>query len=120
MRHKLGCLINDQPVTRIFVSLPFLGRRYEEVQIEIDRIRRIANKRLHTLVQVIPSYILVDAPSKREAPWYLSKSIERMSDADYVFFHPRWREGRGCHVEHLCCELYDIPMIELTEEDLKS
>lgn len=40
--------------------------------------------------------------------YYLSKSIEKMSQCDIVVFVTGWEKARGCQIEHAIAEKYEI------------
>ena len=42
---------------------------------------------------------------------FLAKSLENMSLCDAAYFVPGWKNARGCRIEHLVCENYDIPIL---------
>lgn len=42
----------------------------------------------------------------------LGVSIAVMSTADLVVFAPNWSDARGCMIEHECCHLYGVEIIE--------
>ena len=42
----------------------------------------------------------------------LAAAIEKIDKVDYVFFAPGWEEARGCRVEHMIAEEYNIPIYE--------
>lgn len=44
----------------------------------------------------------------------LGKAIQRMGEADVVFFTDNWAAGRGCIVEREVATLYELPVLELS------
>lgn len=52
------------------------------------------------------------APPCVNSLWYLGKSIEFLSKADYAYFAKGWENYRGCRIEHECAVQYGIKIIE--------
>ena len=43
--------------------------------------------------------------------WFLSKSLEKMSECDAVYFCKGWANARGCRLEHEAALRYDLRCI---------
>ena len=56
----------------------------------------------------IEAYLELDFESNpnRLALWHLGRSIQQLSQADFVYFIPEFCDSRGCKVERLILELY--------------
>ncbi len=98
---------------KVFISLPMRGRSKEQIEANIEEIkRRVADKYgneyqieyLHTLVKEEP-------PAQNKRLWYLSKSLEILAQADLVVFGEGWQNASGCKIEHACATEYDIPIL---------
>ncbi len=48
-----------------------------------------------------------------ERLWYLGHSIQLLSTADLVIFANDAADAKGCVVQRLICEMYDIPFLEM-------
>lgn len=99
---------------KVFISQPMRGLSDDEIIIVRDAIWRIVQEKHGDDCEIIESW-------KPHMPSYnpvvaLSLGIEKLADADVVYFAPGWDEARGCVVEHVVAELYNIPLVEL--EDL--
>lgn len=99
---------------KAFISQPMNGMSDDEIIIVRDSIYRLIQKRHGENCEIIESW-------KPHMPSYnpvtaLALSIEKLADADVVYFAPDWDEARGCVIEHAIAELYGIPRVEL--EDL--
>lgn len=94
---------------KLFISQPMNGKSDKEILDERNKIIDIANKYFGE-VEVIDSFIK-DAPANANGLWYLSKSLEFLSEADLVYFAPGWEEARGCKIEHECAIEYDVKII---------
>lgn len=49
--------------------------------------------------------------------YYLGSAINTMSGCDAVYFVDGWESAKGCCVEKLVCDLYDIPHLVERKED---
>ena len=61
-------------------------------------------------VEIIDSFF-ENAPVDMKPLWYLSKSLELLSEADAAYFVDGWNSARGCNVEHVCAATYGIEII---------
>lgn len=101
----------------VFVSLPMHGRSEEEVTQEMRRIFgefREWNDNAKVFLNKDDHYTLIDNYHKdlpEDAPRlvYLGDSIQKMVLADVIIFAPGWREAKGCRIERLLAQEYDIP-----------
>ena len=101
---------------KVFVSVPTLGRADSEVDAEksaiLDRLRAVHDEP----VELIDSYVSEDAPvsGDRAGAWYLGESIKRLATADAACFADGWEKARGCRIERLVCERYNIPVFSIS------
>ena len=116
---KRGLSLKECDTLNTFISLPFGEKSWEEIESEIQAIRRVIAKMFKgKWIRVIPSYIFKDPPEESTPSiWFLGKTLERMSSADIVVFSPDWNTARGCRVEHFCAVEYGMEIVELTNED---
>jgi len=62
---------------------------------------------------VIVKYYLKDFKPENNIPVkYLSRSIDKLADADIAYFGGDWKEARGCKIEHEIAIAYGIQTIE--------
>ena len=96
---------------KVFIIQLMNGKTEEEIKSE----RREIAKELRSYgYDVIDSFISQDAPEMVNIPiYYLGKSIEALSRADYIYLASGWEKGRGCRVEKLVADEYDIPEVSL-------
>ena len=95
---------------KLFISQPMRGKTNEEILAVRQKAVEVAEKHLGEKVEVIDSFFQ-DAPVDAKPLWFLGKSIEMLSTADVAYFAEGWDEARGCKVEWLCAESYEIPYI---------
>lgn len=98
---------------RVFISQPMRGKTGDEILRERDAILAMLPGILGEPVELIDSYLGDEAADSKKPLWYLSKSLEIMSDADLVVFAPGWEEARGCAIEHKCASEYGYDMLEV-------
>lgn len=92
---------------KVMISQLMNGKSEEEIIKErervIKKIKESGNEYIDTVYKEE-----ADGEVKNKRIYYLGRSIEDMSKADIVYFMEGWREGLGCRVEHLICDLYGI------------
>ena len=96
---------------KVFIIQAMNSRSDDEILSE----RRAIVERLREYgYEPIDSYISEDAPEWAYAPvWYLGRSVELLSRADYIYLTPGWEAGRGCRIEQAIAEEYNIPEVIL-------
>lgn len=103
---------------KVFISQP-MGGIYQD---KFERDRAAAKQHIYNALGGIPiefieSYIEENPDinfrfKSREPIWYLAQALILLADADYIYFVNGWQTARGCKVERLVAEEYDIPIIE--------
>lgn len=103
---------------KVFISQP-MGGIYKD---KFERDRAAAKQHIYNALGGIPiefikSYIEENPDinfrfKSREPIWYLAQALILLADADYIYFVNGWQTARGCKVERLVAEEYDIPIIE--------
>lgn len=94
---------------KLFISVPMKGRMEENIRNSIEKMHRIAEAVFGEELEVIDSYIEHKPPqNSNEAIWYLGKSLEKLSKADY-FIGIRWSDCfGGCNIESEVAIRYGI------------
>ena len=95
---------------KIFASLPMAGKSYAEIRKGQESLLRKAKDILGEPVELIES-LFTDAPNGSAPLWYLARSLELLSSADYVIFAAGWATARGCRIEHRCAVEYGIKIL---------
>lgn len=91
---------------KIFISQPMKDKSEEQILAEREEIIKYVKSKLRVDdITVLDSYF-TDVPDNCKPLWYLGRSIELMSWADIVVFANKWREYRGCFLEHECAKRY--------------
>lgn len=95
---------------KLFISCPMKGRTEENIRKSIEKMHKIAEIVFDEKLEVIPSYI-EDKPPKgnKEAVWYLGRSIQLLSEADYFIGIEHFGIFRGCMIENDIARNYEIP-----------
>lgn len=86
------------------------GKTSEEIEFERDKAIEAASKELNEDVEMIDSFFK-DSPVLTNPLLYLAKSLELLATADITYFANGWEQARGCRIERLCAEEYNIPVI---------
>ena len=90
---------------KVFISQPMNGKTEEEIRVERERIIKEIKATFGDKVKILDT--LFDFGNKPPL-YYLAKSIEKLSEADWAYFAPGWEEARGCKIEYECAKAYDI------------
>ena len=96
---------------RLFISQPMRGKSNEEIRQVRNESVVIAHNITNDDIEVIDSFFQ-DAPIDAKPLWFLGKSLELLSTADFVYFAEGWDKTRGCIIEHECAVRYGIPIIK--------
>jgi hypothetical protein len=100
---------------KVFISQPMNGISNEKIRKDREKIIKILEGKGY---EIIDSIIAENAPENtKEAVYYLGKSIELLSTADYICMMLGWQYARGCSIEWSVATDYGIE--RLYEEDLK-
>lgn len=101
-------------VYRIYISQSTYGKSEIEIAQEKQVLVERAKKRFGEveLLEVKLSHIPEDA----QPLWFLSKSLEVMSQADVVYFANGWEESKRCRLENQCAMAYGINIVEVYSE----
>jgi hypothetical protein len=94
---------------KVFISQPMKNRTNEEIEIERKKIVDLIKKHFSS-AEIIDSF-MKDAPVNANPLWYLSKSIEFLSQADLAVFAEGYEAARGCSIEHSCAKEYGIKIL---------
>lgn len=95
---------------RLFISQPMRDKSNVEILAERNKAIEVANKQLNEEVEVIDSFFK-DSPALTNPLLCLAKSLELLATADIAYFADGWEQARGCRIERLCAEEYNIPVI---------
>lgn len=86
------------------------GKSNAEILAERNKAIEVASKQLNEEVEVIDSFFK-DSPALTNPLLCLAKSLELLATADIAYFADGWEQARGCRIERLCAEEYNIPVI---------
>lgn len=95
---------------RLFISQPMRDKSNAEILAERNKAIEVASKELNEEVEVIDSFFK-DSPALTNPLLCLAKSLELLATADIAYFADGWEQARGCRIERLCAEEYNIPVI---------
>ena len=98
---------------KLFISQPMRGLTDDEILKARDEIKNRAEKIVGEPLELINSFF-EDYPEEiiKSIPvWYLGKSIQLLSQADFVYFASDWRNARGCRIEYEIANAYGIKVI---------
>lgn len=98
---------------KLFVSVPMKGRTKEDIKNSIECMHKIAEIAFGEELELIDSYIEDTPPANiKLSIWYLGKSIELLSQADY-FIGINDHHYPGCQAEFFVAKNYGIKLLML-------
>lgn len=98
---------------KLFISQPMRDKTDEEILAVREKAIASAERYLGEKVEVIDSFFRGMYHEEKNQPLYLlGKSLEKMAQADVVYFAKGWEDARGCQVENVCAIAYGIDVIE--------
>lgn len=93
---------------KIFISQPMKDKTNQEIEKRREEIKNECRRLFGSeQVEFVDSFFK-DAPHDARPLWFLGKSIELLSTADYAIFDLDWKESRGCRIEHECALQYGL------------
>lgn len=99
---------------KVFISQPMQGLTDEEILQTRERAIAYAKAILphpkDEEIEIIDSFFQ-GATLENRPLWFLGKSLQLLSTADYCLFIGDWAKSRGCKIEHECCVQYGIRTI---------
>ena len=99
---------------KIFISQPMKHKTNEEIEAERNEIKKKLDEKYgEGNYEIIDSFITGGVPNDAKPLWFLGKSLEFLSTADAAIFAKDWDKARGCIIEHIACENYEIPIWEM-------
>lgn len=99
---------------KIFISQPMINKTDEQILDERNRAIDIIKETYGNDIVVLDSFIKEDAPTGTKIPvWFLAKSLELLSQADFACFVGDWKNYRGCKIEHEVAQEYGISAIDI-------
>lgn len=77
---------------------------------EILQVREEVRSKMEQMgFRFVDSFFNKESEDAENVPvYYLSKSIEKMSQCDVVVFVTGWEKARGCQIEHAIAEKYGL------------
>jgi len=96
----------------LFISQPMKGKTEKEIkEVKETAIEEVKDLFPDEEIVVIDSYIK-DAPDDAKPLWYLGQSILLLAKADVAYFAKDWRKARGCVIENICANEYNLICIQ--------
>lgn len=94
---------------KLFISVPMKGRTEENIRKSMEQMHKIAEIVFDQKLEVIKSYV-EDHPPKdaSQAIWYLGKSIQLLSEADFFIGIDYCDFFNGCMIENEIARRYGI------------
>lgn len=91
------------------ISQPMRGLSDEEILRVREEVRNKMEQMGFRFVDSFFNEFDKETKDVKNVPiYYLSKSIEKMSQCDVVVFVDGWDKARGCQIEHDVAEKYEL------------
>lgn len=104
---------------KLFISCPMKGRTEENIRKSMEQMHKIAEIVFDQELEVIPSYIEDNPPeNNNQAVWYLGKSIQKLSEADFFIGVDYSEFFKGCEIERSVARQYGIRSTYVNMHDL--
>jgi len=104
---------------KIFISMSMNGRSDDEIKADMDKYFADIKKDLieNGELKEDETATLIDTihhdnmPANPDRLWYLGSSIQKMADADIVYFAGDWFKAKGCWTEYVTALKYNKSMV---------
>ena len=94
---------------KLFISVPMKNRTEEAIRNSMAKMKKIAEAYEGEELELIESYIEDNPPKDGHTSiWYLSKSLEKLANADVFITIDEHYEWDGCYIEHEAARRYGI------------
>ena len=93
------------------------GKTDEEILKERSNMIEYAKGQLGEEIEILDTFFQGCQFEGKSPLYFLSKSIEKLSEADVAVFAPDWNKARGCIIEHDCAKAYGLKTIEYACEE---
>lgn len=104
---------------KLFISCPMRGRTKENIRKSMEKMHKIAEIIFDQELEVIPTYIEDNPPeNNNQAVWYLGKSIQMLSEADFYIGIEYSDFFKGCDIENSVARQYGIRSTHVHMYDL--
>ena len=103
---------------KLCISQPMIDKTDEEIFLERQLAIKKVEDYLGEEVTLIDSF-MQGVPHDSNPLYYLSKSLEKLSEADIIYFCRDWTSYRGCTLEHAAAVAYNIPILLYADNDDK-
>ena len=100
---------------KIFISQPMKGLSNQEIEDTRDSIIAGLKNEYGDDVDILDTFFKdpekIGLTKISKPVEFFAKSVEYLSKADKAYFAEGWENTRGCSLEHLICENYNIEII---------
>ena len=101
---------------KVFISVPMKDRTKENIEKSIEKIKAYAKLVIDDELEFVNTEVQEKAPynTKKEAVWYLGKSLEILSTCDILMApsNDGWYTFNGCEIEKEVSDRYGISKLE--------
>ena len=104
---------------KLFISCPMKGRTEENIKKSMEKMHKLAEIIFDQELEIIPTYIEDNPPENiNQAIWYLGKSIQLLSEADFFIGVNYTDVFKGCNVEYDVANAYRIKNVQVSIYDM--
>lgn len=106
---------------KVFISLKMNGRPDDEIQEDMNKALEILkededvvnneNFKDSGTFEIVETLKHENIPKNASRLWYLGASIQKLADADIVYFYDNWWQAKGCWVEFIAANVYDKEIV---------
>lgn len=94
---------------KLFISCPMKGRTEENIRKSMEKMHKMAEIIFDQELEVIQTYIEDNPPeNNNQGVWYIGKSIQLLSEADFFIGVEYTEYFKGCLIERTVARDYGI------------
>lgn len=96
---------------KFMISQPMNGLTTEQIKQNREKVVKKLENEGHIVIDTVFEEFN-ESTIQHKGVYFLGKSLEKMAEADVIYFMDGWRNARGCIVEHTVADFYQIPIVE--------
>ena len=98
----------------VFISQPMNGLSDEDILAAREEAIQNIKNQLGDDIEIADSYFKEEfevSPEANRGLFFLAASLKMLAQSTHAYFCDGWEAARGCNIEHLCAEEYEIPIV---------
>lgn len=96
---------------KVFISQPVTGLTKEEIKADREKAIKECKNILGEDIEILQTIFDEEEYPDTKPLEFVGKDIEILANAKYFYSATGWEHSKGCRVERLCAQLYNISII---------